>query len=285
MGVCAAGGQRLVVAWLVDSGWVVAWEESGGSDRGEVLVGVFGQEPYRTRFDWGPSGADEIAAGAGFVVVVDVLSFTTTLSVAVEHGIAVMPYPWRDASAVTAAEQHDAELAVARKTAGPDEISLSPAALRRVASQRRIERLVLPSPNGSAISARFASAGATVVGACLRNAKAVGRWVREQSRGQTVAVVAAGERWPDGGLRPAVEDLWGAGAFLDGFDGLSPEAEAAVAVYRAVAGRIPEALAGSASGRELTGGGYAEELAIASEVDSADAVPVLRDGWYRAVRS
>ncbi|WP_436527853.1 2-phosphosulfolactate phosphatase [Actinoplanes sp. HUAS TT8] len=302
------------------------------------LVGVFGQEAYRGRFEWGVSGAEAIAAGAGFVVVVDVLSFTTTLSVAVEHGIAVMPYRWRDGSAAEVAERYGAELAVGRKVARPDEISLSPAALRRVIAERPVGRLVLPSPNGSAISARFAAGGVTVIGVSLRNAKAAGEWVRARLDGQAVAVVAAGEQWPEGeralereqrpdggpqpagerrpdgglrsdgglrpesgprqegglrpesglrpggGLRPAVEDLWGAGAFLDGFDDLSPEAEMAVAAYRAVADRVPEALAASASGRELSAIGFAGDVAVAGEIHSTEVVPVLQDGWYRGVR-
>lgn len=246
-------------------------------------MGVFGQGAYQARFEWGPSGAGAIADDVAFVVVVDVLSFTTTLGVAVEHGIAVMPYPWRDESAVTAAEQHRAELAVGRKAAGPGEISLSPAVLRRVASGREVERLVLPSPNGSAISARFASTGATVIGVSLRNARVAGEWARREAAGRPVAVVAAGERWPDGSLRPAIEDLWGAGAFLDGFDDLSPEAETAVAAYRMVAGRIPEALGASSSGRELAAIGFGADVAVASEVDTSGVVPVLTEGWYRAV--
>jgi len=44
-----------------------------------------------------------------------------------------------------------------------------------------------------------------------------------------VAVIAAGERWPEGNLRPAVEDQWGAGSVLqllraDGWSAISPEA-------------------------------------------------------------
>ena len=56
-----------------------------------------GQTAYRRRFDWGPTGAGAIVADAGpgdVAVVVDVLSFTTTLSVAIEQGITVYPYAW-----------------------------------------------------------------------------------------------------------------------------------------------------------------------------------------------
>ena len=48
----------------------------------------------RIRFDWGPTGAADAAEGVDLAVVVDVLSFTTTLTVAVERGITVLPYPW-----------------------------------------------------------------------------------------------------------------------------------------------------------------------------------------------
>ena len=78
-----------------------------------------GQGGYRVRFDWGPFGADAVAEGAAFVAVVDVLSFTTTLTVAVERGIAVLPYRWRDESAVEVARRHRAELAAGRSEAGP----------------------------------------------------------------------------------------------------------------------------------------------------------------------
>jgi 2-phosphosulfolactate phosphatase len=95
-----------------------------------------------------------------------------------------------------------------------------------------------------------------------------------------VVAIAAGERWKDGSLRPAVEDLWGAGGFLSALDvdGFSPEARAAAAAYKDVADKLPNLLYDCAGGRELTQYGFGEDVAIAAEVDSSRSVPVLRDG-------
>ncbi|MFH8612921.1 hypothetical protein ACH4D5_36165 [Streptomyces sp. NPDC018029] len=78
------------------------------------------------------------------------------------------------------------------------------------------------------------------------------RWLVRHGYGtaeRPVAVIASGERWPDGSLRPAMEDLLGAGAII--------------------------------SGR----GGSADDVAVSTEVDVCTAVPVLVDraftlaGW------
>lgn len=248
-----------------------------------------GQGGYQVRFDWGPVGADAIAPGAAFVAVVDVLSFTTTLTVAVEQEISVLPYRWRDDSAVGFARRHGAMLAVLRSQAGPGQITLSPESILRAdLKSGGIDRLVLPSPNGSAISVRLADAGATVVGVSLRNAASAAAWVRERADRRPVAVVAAGERWPDGSLRPATEDLWGAGAFLDGLAGagaFSPEAATAVAAYRGVRAGLAAALGDSVSGRELRSQGFAGDVAVAAELGASTVVPVLQEGWFRNGRS
>jgi 2-phosphosulfolactate phosphatase len=92
-----------------------------------------------------------------------------------------------------------------------------------------------------------------------------------------VIVVAAGERWPDGTLRPAVEDLWGAGAVLAalGLEGASPEARLAASAYDAVRGDLASALRDCASGRELVAGGFARDVEIAGSTDVSAVVPVL----------
>ncbi|WP_369638952.1 2-phosphosulfolactate phosphatase [Nocardia sp. JMUB6875] len=218
------------------------------------------------------------------MVVVDVLSFTTSVSVAVEAGTRVFPYPWRDGSAAEFAIARDARLAVGRRAVSDEQPwSLSPAALRRAPAP---ERLVLPSPNGSAISA--AVEGIPVIAASLRNASAVGRWIVKQGWGtaeRPVGVVGGGEHWPGQDvLRPAIEDLIGAGAVIDsvaahGAGPLSPEASIARSSYAGIAD-VPALIRDCASGRELASIGFGDDVEIAIEVDSSAVVPVLVDGVF-----
>lgn len=242
------------------------------------------QRSYALRVDWGLDGAMAIAEGADVAVVVDVLSFTTTLSVALDVGTAVLPYRWDDASAATFAQEQDAVLAVGRSTANPGQISLSPATVRTATAPAR---LVLPSPNGSTICWHLSGASPVCLAASLRNAGAVGEWLasRYDAATTTVAVVAAGERWPGGGLRPAVEDLWGAGFVVDqlvqrDWGALSPEATAARAAWRACQDDVREALLASASGTELADKGYGADVEIAAEVNTSRSVPLLQGLFF-----
>ncbi|WP_370186198.1 2-phosphosulfolactate phosphatase [Aeromicrobium sp.] len=242
------------------------------------------QGDHTVRFDWGPTGGLAVGEGADVAVVVDVLSFTTALGVAVERGAVVVPYPAGRPDAAAVAAQTGAVLAGGRSSAAPDEPTLSPARLLEVDLP---PRLVLPSPNGSAVAHALASAATTVVGASLRNAAAVASWIaREHDADDTVvAVVATGERWPDGTLRPAVEDLWGAGAVLaalEDFDwpGLSPEAALAADAYRLVRERESSHLHACASGLELVAVGWEADVAVAAQVGSSSVVPVLSDRGF-----
>ncbi len=247
--------------------------------------GAHAQAAYTRRLDWGLSGALALVADArpgDVAVVVDVLSFTTTLTVAVERGVVVHPYPWRAEDAAAYAAARGATLAAGRREGLADgSVSLSPVSFAGVTG---LERVVLPSPNGSAIAFALADAGVTVVGASLRNAPAVGRWLRARPAAR-VCVVAAGERWPDGELRPAVEDLWGAGGVLAGLGeaGLSPEAAVAVAAFRAVEGRWDDALRHCASGRELVEDGFGADVDLAASYDVSGVVPVLTGDAFAAV--
>lgn len=241
------------------------------------------QRPHTVRFDWGSYGGRTISDGADLVVVIDVLSFTTTLSVAIDGGSQVFPVRWGDTSAARFARRHNAVLAVGRSDDADGRVSLSPASLRRTASPAR---LVLPSPNGAMISCDLATFPGTVIGASLRNAGAVAAWSADRLRPDAiVAVVAAGEQWPDGSLRPAVEDLWGAGAVIEGlvergWADLSAEATVAQVAWASVTGSLTGALLSCASGGELAAMGFREDVLIAGELDTSTSVPVLRGGAY-----
>ncbi|MBU2697505.1 2-phosphosulfolactate phosphatase [Pimelobacter sp. 30-1] len=272
-----------------------------GSSRPEDAVArAHAQDGRQVRLEWGPTGGAAISADADIAVVVDVLSFTTTLTIATARGTRVHPFAWKDERAAAAyARERGAVVAVGRFEAralggsGGALPSLSPAQLLDAVPA---PRLVLPSPNGSAICAalRAARPGLTVAGASLRNRSAVARWLAPQvAAGAQVALVPAGERWPDGSLRPAVEDLWGAGAVLDALGSETPslgtEARHARAAYRAVAGTesgtgtLEAALLDCASGRELVGVGFRADVVVAAALDADDVVPVLgADGFAPA---
>jgi 2-phosphosulfolactate phosphatase len=204
------------------------------------------------------------------VVVVDVLSFSTAVDIAVSHGVTVYPYPRLDEELLEFARSVGAEAGGRR---GECRFSLSPACYLDAESGTRV---VLPSVNGGVVTR--AAGSAAVFAGCLRNAGAVAEAI---GGGETVVVVPAGEQWPDGSLRPAVEDWLGAGAIIDHATGeLSAEALAAREAFRAVQGRLDSLLADSVSGRELTDLGFAGDVSLAAAHDVSESVPVLREGSY-----
>lgn len=253
-----------------------------------VVADLFGQGDFDVRLDWGPTGA--VATRADVSVIVDVLSFSTSVTVAVERGMCVLPAPWKDDRAAEYAAAHDAILAVGRLEAsrkGPmPALSLSPAELL---DGDIGPRLVLPSPNGSTIAANLGASDSSVAIGCLRNARAVAEWlVPALEAGRSIAVIAAGERWSqDDSLRPALEDHLGAGAILSalaelGFDErFSSEAKAAVDLFGASLGVLHQRLRDCVGGRELASKGFASDVDVAADLNSSSIVPVLVDGAFR----
>ena len=241
---------------------------------------LYGQAGFDVRFGWGPNGLRALAPAVDAVVVVDVLSFTTSVDVAVERGAVVLPYKWRDGGEEAFAAAHGAVLAVAREEATPERPwTLAPSTLLDIPAGTR---LVLPSPNGSALSFAAVEAGASrVIAGCLRNATAVAAALPP---GATVGVLAAGERWgvSQGPLRPALEDMLGAGAIIDrlGDRTVSPEARAARAVFGDLEGDLGSALADCGSGRELTARDSPAEAVVAAALDVSAAAPTLVDWAY-----
>jgi 2-phosphosulfolactate phosphatase len=226
--------------------------------------------PHDVHCEWGPAGVAALAGCRTFIVV-DVLSFSTCVSVAADRGALVLPCRTRDEAPALAAQQG----AVAAGQRG-DRYSLSPASLLAVAAGFR---LVLPSPNGATVSLAAARLGQHVLVGSLRNRAAV--CARAALLGGPFAVIPAGERWPDGSLRVALEDLAGAGAVVAMLPGRrSPEAAAAELLFGGLAPRLHETIAASVSGRELIDSGFSQDVALATALDAGQSAPQLIRGLF-----
>ena len=225
------------------------------------------------------AGVEALRERASVLVIVDVLSFSTAVDVAASRGATVFPFPFGDtAAAQAAADRVGAALAQPRQAAG-GQLSLSPTSLLAVSAGTK---LMLPSPNGSRLS--LAGGGTPVIAGCLRNAAAVARAARKIAGSGLVGVVPAGERWPDGSLRPAIEDLLGAGAVIHHL-GLpcSPEAQVARDAFRLAGPDLLRLIRASVSGCELVERGFHHDVEIAVEMEVSSCVPLLVEGAYRAL--
>ena len=280
-----------------------------------MLNKVLAQPDSLITFDWGAEGLAALGPTVRAIVIVDVLRFTTCVSVACSRGAVVLPYEWNDASVDDYATRHRA-LVAGRRRESPSAWSLSPTDLLAIPTGTR---LVLPSPNGSALSFRAAEFGAMTIAGSLRNASAVARVLATHvEAGERVAVIAAGERWESAGinvvdapLRPAIEDLLGAGAVIAAVLAIlskqprdsscgrvqaqmqerteleriapelaSPEALAAAAALRDALPNIESTLRRCSSGRELIERGWTDDVVTASMLDADDCVPELQHGEY-----
>jgi len=230
---------------------------------------------FDIELEWGAGGIEALSGRVDHLVLIDILSFTTCVDAAVSCGAAVLPWRWDNPTAASLAPDRGARLAVRREAAGEGDRSLSPASLRSLAPG---DSVVLPSPNGATLSVLARGHGSVWAG-CLRNASAL---ARELSRlGGRVGLIPAGERWSDGSLRPALEDLLGAGALAARLRGEpSPEALAAKAAFNALRGGLLRHLLASPSGRELVDRGWEIDVQEAAHLDaSTQLCRLVGDGY------
>lgn len=241
-------------------------------------MGIYDQADSDVRFEWGLRGLHALAPVSECVVIVDVLSFTTCVSIAIDRGAVVLPFPSKDDSAVEFARDTNARLAVERdRTSSDQPYSLSP---RSMLGLEEGTRLVLPSPNGAALSFAALDMAGVVLAGCVRNAASVAAAAR--SVGREIAVIAAGERWSGtDDLRTAVEDLLGAGAILRHLPGRkSPEAQAAISAFESARAHLGDLIAQTTSAKELRARGFEDDVTLSSELDVSSTVPHLRDGAF-----
>lgn len=232
------------------------------------------QEKYDIRFEWGIKGIEVLGPISEVIIIVDVLSFTTSVDVAVGNGAIVYPYRFKDDTVLTYAEEKGALIASGRGRADAA-YSLSPVSLEHIPKETK---LILPSPNGSILSLEAAKYGKTIAG-CFRNARSVA--LEAASAGRKITVIACGERWPDGTLRPALEDYAGAGAIIYHLSGKkSPEAMLAEKAYLSISGELTGFIERCATGVELVERGFRGDVEMAAKVDVSSAVPILEEDRF-----
>jgi 2-phosphosulfolactate phosphatase len=227
---------------------------------------------FRINCEWGPNGVKKLTELCQVTVIVDVLSFSTSVDIAAGRSMRVYPYGGPLEEAPAFAQRHDAELAQLR---GKGRFSLSPASF---ATGPHVDRIVLPSPNGSTLTLLAAERSLVLCG-CLRNAAAIAAACEGYD---SVGLVPAGERWPDGSLRPALEDWLGAGAIISHLSGTySPDARAAAAAFQAHQAKLLDALRACPSGIELIDKGYSEDVEIAAQYNASATVPRFEPPAYQ----
>lgn len=272
-------------------------EAAASASLTDVGVGE-GFEPWpdaQVHIEWSPVGARLAAERGDVVVVVDVLSFSTTLSIATDRDFTCLVYSGAEISEfggpAEAGRILNARPLSKRRQVLPGQISLSPHSLL---SAEPGQRVLFTSLNGAAAAAAAASAPALLVGG-LRNATATAAEITRLLRGGTarrVTIVACGEQWSSVqagtavGLRPSLEDWSGAGLIAShlaaaGFE-LSAEA---LGASRSWAG--PEALAACVSARELVEAGFSDDVNLALEVDVSPTAVMRIEGEHtgRAFRA
>lgn len=233
---------------------------------------IFDQAEFDLRCEWGVQGVSQLAPISDVIVIVDVLSFSTSVEIATNNGAIIYPYQWRDDSALDYAKSVQAELSRGRLF--KDDYSLSPASLTKIPAGTK---LVVPSPNGSSLT--LLTGKTPTIAGCLRNSEAVAKFA--QKYGSKIAVIPAGEKWEDDTLRPAIEDLIGAGAILSFLnDSLSPEAEMAVAAFHSFEKDLLAKLKKCSSGKELITKGFELDVELAAALNVSDCVPLFTENAY-----
>jgi len=238
--------------------------------------------------EWGATGAELAAARGDVIVVVDVFSFSTTLSMAVARDFTCLVYSYEEIEALggpaMAAIRLNAKPLGQRGNAVPGRVTLSPASLLTADNGQRV---VFTSLNGATVVGAAAKAPALLVGG-PRNATACARaaaWLLGTTRAGRITVVACGERWSSAepgtaGTRPSVEDWAGAGVICSHLAelGYSLSAEARLASAMWLSESVLEDLAECVSARELRAGGFGVDVELALQADADDKVPVRMAG-------
>ncbi|MEV4317805.1 2-phosphosulfolactate phosphatase [Actinocrispum sp. NPDC049592] len=229
---------------------------------------MFTQDGFGVRLEWGLDGVRALAPHCTVLIIVDVLSFSTSVDLIVGQGGRATLANWN----------------------GDDYGPRRPSALKSVQAGSEV---LMRSPNGGNLCEQAAITTQVMAG-CLRNANAVADRAIDLADRGPVGVIAAGEQWgvnlnergEPGKLRMAIEDYLGAGALVsallaEGYSPASPEAALAATTFRTAEPYLGELLGGCGSGLELGEKGLAEDIALAGQVNVSKAAPHLVNGVFQ----
>jgi 2-phosphosulfolactate phosphatase len=249
--------------------------------RGDIM---FDQAPFECRVEWGRRGAREAADRGDITIIVDVLSFSSTVVTALHYGAVIFPHPNSEA-AKDFAERMNAKLILGRSEASKLGVAtLSPVSFNSI---HQGEKLVLCSLNG-AICAWIASKVPALLIGCLLNASSVAATANriQRATGANMTVIPCGELWEEveneeNRLRPAIEDYLGAGAILSKLNGTkSPEAKVCINAFQNSEKMLAELLWDCGSGRELRERGFEKDVLHSGRLDVYNTVPLLKSDHF-----
>jgi 2-phosphosulfolactate phosphatase len=234
--------------------------------------------PRNVEVLFGPPWPADVVRGA-HVAVVDVLRASTTIATALANGAAgVIPVAApEDAPALGQRLGRDRVLLCGERDSVRIEgfdLDNSPASFTPEAVAGKT--LILTTTNGTR-ALRAVGNAASVRTVALVNRTAVAEELARE--GGDVVIACAGDI---NGF--ALEDAIGAGALVDALRARVEDAElrdaarAAALLYRAVAGRVAEAIGSSDHAQSLALKGFAQDVTRCAALDTLTIVPTLRDG-------
>ncbi|MFD0770421.1 2-phosphosulfolactate phosphatase [Bacillus sp. CGMCC 1.60114] len=249
-------------------------------------MSVFEQSSFQCRVEWGRRGAREAAKRGDITIIVDVLSFSSTVVTALHVGAEIFPYPPPlNEKAKAYAHQLDAELMLSRAEATKmGKHSLSPVTFSHADQGKRF---VLCSLNGASCAWIASKVSALFIG-CLLNAAAVAEAANliQKQTGANIKIVPCGEHWEDpkedeNELRPAIEDYLGAGAIIEKLQGSkSVEAQLCMGAFQYAKSNLNEFIWDCGSGRELRERGFAEDVTHSASLNLLQVVPFLQNDRF-----
>ncbi|OCA87524.1 2-phosphosulfolactate phosphatase [Bacillus sp. FJAT-27225] len=245
---------------------------------------IFGQSGYSIRVEWGRKGARDAAGRGDIVIVVDVLSFSSTVVTALHHGCSIYPYP-PHLDGKLYAEKIGGEYILGRAEAAKiSRATLSPVSFN---STHKGRKFVLTSLNGAFCTWVAEQVPALLIGSFLNlsSVAKVANNIKQETR-SAITVIPCGEQWNDSrehedSLRPSIEDYLAAGAIVSLLEGeKSPEALVCEGAYSQQRDNISNLIWESGSGRELREKGFEADVTHCSRIDVYTEVPLLRNGHF-----